>query len=142
MKKIYFNREKAIELQMTATTPEEANKRFDFSCSICNNAAWCNEAKCAVYHAHEAQLIILEGEKKEHASGRVITRKYTKTPAFDKGQVQKVLTKALKNITLRRQALAIDAASVYLKINDYANAEIVLRKNGLETEANAVGRLK
>lgn len=63
MKKIYFNREKAVELQMTAETPEEANKRFDFSCSICNNAAWCN-------------------------------------------------------------------------------AEIVLRKNGLETEANAVGRLK
>lgn len=100
MKKIYFNREKAVELQMTAETPEEANKRFDFSCSICNNAAWCNEAKC------------------------------------------KVLTKALKNITLRRQALAIDAASVYLEMNDYANAEIVLRKNGLETEANAVGRLK
>ena len=56
--------------------------------------------------------------------------------------VKKVLTKALKNITLRRQALAIDAASVYLEMNDYANAEIVLRKNGLETEANAVGRLK
>ena len=123
-------------------TPLYTGVLVHFSCSICNNAAWCNEAKCAVYHAHEAQLIILEGEKKEHASGRVITRKYTKTPAFDKGQVQKVLTKALKNITLRRQALAIDAASVYLEMNDYANAEIVLRKNGLEVEADAVGRLK
>ena len=61
------------------------------------------------------------------------TRKYDR-----KGVVQRLLTNAAKRVVAYSQELAIDDASVFVELGDYESAYRVLKRNGLDDEAEAL----
>ena len=65
-------------------------------------------------------------------------RAYKKSERFSKGTIQRLLTIASKKTEFERQKLELDQASVFVEMNDYKNAYLTLKKNGFETEAEAV----
>ena len=135
--KHYFSMARAVELQDEAKTPEEAKTRFERSCSICPKAGFCIEDKCYLAQLHAAKMTLLEAEELRKTTKVVIavrkTRKYDR-----KGVVQRLITNATKKVEARYQELALDNASVYVDMGDYASAYRVLKKNGLVDEAEAL----
>lgn len=133
----YFNKNRAIELQDEAKTLEEAKTRFERSCSICPKAGFCIEEKCYLAQLHAAKMAMLEAEELRKTTKVVIevrkTRKYDR-----KGVVQRLLTNAAKRVQAYSQELAIDDASVFVELGDYASAYRVLKRNGLVDEAEAL----
>lgn len=133
----YFNKNRAIELQDEAKTIEEAKTRFERSCSICPKAGFCIEDKCYLAQLHAAKITLLEAEELRKTTKVVVevhkTRKYDR-----KGVVQRLLTNAMKKVEARYQELALDNASVYVDMGDYVSAYRVLKRNGLNEEAEAL----
>lgn len=135
--KHYFSMARAVELQDEAKTLEEAKTRFERSCSICPKAGFCIEDKCYLAQLHAAKMAMLEAEELRKTTKVVIevrkTRKYDR-----KGVVQRLLTNAAKRVVAYSQELAIDDASVFVELGDYASAYRVLKRNGLVDEAEAL----
>ncbi len=133
----YFNKNRAIELQDEAKTIEEAKTRFERSCSICPKAGFCIEDKCYLAQLHAAKMALLEAEELRKTTKVVVevrkTRKYNR-----KGVAQRLLTNAAKRVVAYSQELAIDDASVFVELGDYASAYRVLKRNGLVDEAEAL----
>ena len=133
----YFNKNRAIELQDEAKTIEEAKTRFERSCSICPQAGFCIEDKCYLAQLHAAKMALLEAEELRKTTKVVVevrkTRKYNR-----KGVAQRLLTNAAKRVVAYSQELAIDDASVFVELGDYASAYRVLKRNGLNEEAEAL----
>ena len=133
----YFNKNRAIELQDEAKTIEEAKTRFERSCSICPKAGFCIEEKCYLAQLHAAKMALLEAEELRKTTKVVVevrkTRKYNR-----KGVAQRLLTNAAKRVVAYSQELAIDDASVFVELGDYASAYRVLKRNGLVDEAEAL----
>ena len=133
----YFNKNRAIELQDEAKTIEEAKTRFERSCSICPKAGFCIEDKCYLAQLHAAKMALLEAEELRKTTKVVVevrkTRKYNR-----KGIAQRLLTNAAKRVVAYSQELAIDDASVFVELGDYASAYRVLKRNGLVDEAEAL----
>lgn len=133
----YFNKNRAIELQDEAKTIEEAKTRFERSCSICPKAGFCIEEKCYLAQLHAAKMALLEAEELRKTTKVVVevrkTRKYNR-----KGIAQRLLTNAAKRVVAYSQELAIDDASVFVELGDYASAYRVLKRNGLVDEAEAL----
>ena len=143
--KKYFSMARAIELQDDAKTIEEAKMRFERSCSICPKAWRCDENKYLVARTYylkkemlEFKQLVAEGKVQPPTTEMIHTRKYKKSEHFDKGLVQRLLTIALKKTDVRKQCLAIDQASVFIEMDDCKNAYIVLKRSGMEHEAEAV----
>lgn len=143
--KFHFSKTRAIELQDTAQTVPEADMRFEMSCSICPKAGYCDESKCFVAQTHylkkevlEFKQLVVEGKVQPPTTEIVHTRKYQKSERFGKGLMQRLLTIALKKTDIRKQRLAIDQASVFIEMDDYKNAYVVLKRNGMESEAEAI----
>ena len=135
--KRYFSMARAVELQDEAKTLEEAKTRFERSCSICPKAGFCIEDKCYLAQLHTAKMTLLEAEELRKTT-RVVTeirktRKYNR-----KGVAQRLLTNAAKRVVAYSQELAIDDASVFVELGDYASAYRVLKRNGLDNEAEAL----
>lgn len=57
---------------------------------------------------------------------------------FNKGTIQRLLTIASKRTEFERQKLELDQASVFIEMDDYKNAYLILIKNGFKTEAETV----
>ena len=57
---------------------------------------------------------------------------------FDKGTIQRLLTIASKKTDIECQKLSIDQASVYVEMGDYKNAHTILKRCGLNKEAEAI----
>ena len=135
--KRYFSMARAVELQDEAKTLEEAKTRFERSCSICPKAGFCIEEKCYLAQLHTAKMTLLEAEELRKTTKVVTeirkTRKYNR-----KGVVQRLLTNAAKRVVAYSQELAIDDASVFVELGDYASAYRVLKRNGLDDEAEAL----
>ena len=135
--KHYFSMARAVELQDEAKTLEEAKTRFERSCSICPKAGFCIEDKCYLAQLHAAKMTLLEAEELRKTTKVVVevrkTRKYDR-----KGVAQRLLTNATKKVEARYQELALDNASVYVDMGDYASAYRVLKRNGLVDEAEAL----
>lgn len=135
--KHYFSMARAVELQDEAKTLEEAKTRFERSCSICPKAGFCIEEKCYLAQLHTAKMTLLEAEELRKTTKVVTeirkTRKYNR-----KGVVQRLLTNAAKRVVAYSQELAIDDASVFVELGDYASAYRVLKRNGLDDEAEAL----
>lgn len=135
--KHYFSMARAVELQDEAKTLEEAKTQFERSCSICPKAGFCIEDKCYLAQLHAAKITLLEAEELRKTTKVVIevrkTRKYDR-----KGVVQRLLTNAAKRVQAYSQELAIDDASVFVELGDYASAYRVLKRNGLNEEAEAL----
>lgn len=135
--KRYFSMARAVELQDEAKTLEEAKTRFERSCSICPKAGFCIEEKCYLAQLHTAKMALLEAEELRKTTKVVTeirkTRKYNR-----KGVVQRLLTNAAKRVVAYSQELAIDDASVFVELGDYASAYRVLKRNGLDEEAQAL----
>ena len=135
--KHYFSMARAVELQDEAKTLEEAKTRFERSCSICPKAGFCIEEKCYLAQLHTAKMTLLEAEELRKTTKVVTeirkTRKYNR-----KGVVQRLLTNAAKRVVAYSQELAIDDASVFVELGDYASAYRVLKRNGLDNEAEAL----
>ena len=135
--KRYFSMARAVELQDEAKTLEEAKTRFERSCSICPKAGFCIESKCYLAQLHTAKMTLLEAEELRKTTKVVTeirkTRKYNR-----KGVVQRLLTNAAKRVVAYSQELAIDDASVFVELGDYASAYRVLKRNGLDDEAEAL----
>lgn len=135
--KHYFSMARAVELQDEAKTLEEAKTRFERSCSICSKAGFCIEEKCYLAQLHAAKMTLLEAEELRKTTKVVTeirkTRKYNR-----KGVVQRLLTNAAKRVVAYSQELAIDDASVFVELEDYASAYRVLKRNGLVNEAEAL----
>lgn len=135
--KYYFSMARAVELQDEAKTLEEAKTRFERSCSICPKARFCIEEKCYLAQLHAAKMALLEAEELRKTTKVVTeirkTRKYNR-----KGVVQRLLTNAAKRVVAYSQELAIDDASVFVELEDYASAYRVLKRNGLDDEAQAL----
>lgn len=133
----WFNKNRAIELQDEAKTLEEAKTRFERSCSICPKAGFCIEEKCYLAQLHTAKMALLEAEELRKTTKVVVevrkTRKYNR-----KGIAQRLLTNAAKRVVAYSQELAIDDASVFVELGDYASAYRVLKRNGLVDEAEAL----
>lgn len=133
----YFSMARAVELQDEAKTIEEAKTRFERSCSICPKAGFCIEDKCYLAQLHAAKMALLEAEELRKTTKVVIavrkTRKYDR-----KGVAQRLLTNAAKRVVAYSQELAIDDASVFVELGDYASAYRVLKRNGLNEEAEAL----
>lgn len=133
----YFNKNRAIELQDEAKTIEEAKTRFERSCSICPKAGFCIEDKCYLAQLHAAKMALLEAEELRKTTKVVVevhkTRKYNR-----KGVAQRLLTNAAKRVVAYSQELAIDDASVFVELGDYASAYRVLKRSGLVDEAEAL----
>lgn len=133
----YFNKNRAIELQDEAKTIEEAKTRFERSCSICPKAGFCIEEKCYLAQLHAAKMALLEAEELRKTTKVVVevrkTRKYNR-----KGVAQRLLTNAAKRVVAYSQELAIDDASVFVELGDYASAYRVLKRSGLVDEAEAL----
>lgn len=55
-----------------------------------------------------------------------------------KGVAQRLLTNAAKRVVAYSQELAIDDASVFVELGDYESAYRVLKRNGLDNEAEAL----
>ena len=135
--KRYFSMARAVELQDEAKTLEEAKTRFERSCSICPKAGFCIESKCYLAQLHTAKMTLLEAEELRKTTKVVTeihkTRKYNR-----KGVVQRLLTNAAKRVVAYSQELAIDDASVFVELGDYESAYRVLKRNGLDNEAEAL----
>lgn len=135
--KHYFSMARAVELQDEAKTLEEAKTRFERSCSICPKAGFCIEDKCYLAQLHTAKMTLLEAEELRKTTKVVTeirkTRKYNR-----KGVVQRLLTNAAKRVVAYSQELAIDDASVFVELEDYESAYRVLKRNGLDEEAQAL----
>ena len=135
--KHYFSMARAVELQDEAKTLEEAKTRFERSCSICPKAGFCIEEKCYLAQLHTAKMTLLEAEELRKTTKVVTeihkTRKYNR-----KGVAQRLLTNAAKRVVAYSQELAIDDASVFVELGDYASAYRVLKRNGLDDEAEAL----
>ena len=135
--KHYFSMARAVELQDEAKTLEEAKTRFERSCSICPKAGFCIEEKCYLAQLHTAKMTLLEAEELSKTTKVVTeihkTRKYNR-----KGVVQRLLTNAAKRVVAYSQELAIDDASVFVELGDYESAYRVLKRNGLDDEAQAL----
>lgn len=135
--KRYFSMARAVELQDEAKTLEEAKTQFERSCSMCPKAGFCIEDKCYLAQLHAAKITLLEAEELCKTTKVVIavrkTRKYDR-----KGVAQRLLTNAMKKVEARYQELALDNASVYVDMGDYASAYRVLKRNGLVDEAEAL----
>ena len=135
--KHYFSMARAVELQDEAKTLEEAKPRFERSCSICPKAGFCIEDKCYLAQLHAAKMTLLEAEELRKTTKVVVevrkTRKYNR-----KGVAQRLLTNAAKRVVAYSQELAIDDASVFVELGDYASAYRVLKRNGLNEEAEAL----
>lgn len=135
--KYHFSMARAVELQDEAKTLEEAKTRFERSCSICPKAGFCIEEKCYLAQLHTAKMTLLEAEELRKTTKVVTeirkTRKYNR-----KGVVQRLLTNAAKRVVAYSQELAIDDASVFVELGDYASAYRVLKRNGLDNEAEAL----
>lgn len=135
--KHYFSMARAVELQDEAKTLEEAKTRFERSCSMCPKAGFCIEDKCYLAQLHAAKITLLEAEELCKTTKVVVevrkTRKYDR-----KGVAQRLLTNAMKKVEARYQELALDNASVYVDMGDYASAYRVLKRNGLVDEAEAL----
>lgn len=135
--KYYFSMARAVELQDEAKTLEEAKTRFERSCSICPKAGFCIEEKCYIAQLHAAKMALLEAEELRKTTKVVTeirkTRKYNR-----KGVVQRLLTNAAKRVVAYSQELAIDDASVFVELGDYESAYRVLKRNGLDDEAQAL----
>lgn len=133
----YFSMARAVELQDEAKTLEEAKTRFERSCSICPKAGFCIEEKCYLAQLHVAKIALLEAEELRKTTKVVVevrkTRKYDR-----KGVAQRLLTNAAKRAVAYSQELAIDDASVFVELGDYASAYRVLKRNGLNEEAEAL----
>lgn len=133
----YFSMARAVELQDEAKTLEEAKTRFERSCSICPKAGFCIEEKCYLAQLHAAKMTLLEAEELRKTTKVVTeirkTRKYNR-----KGVVQRLLTNATKRVVAYSQELAIDDASVFVELGDYESAYRVLKRNGLDNEAEAL----
>ena len=133
----YFNKNRAIELQDEAKTIEEAKTRFERSCSICPKAGFCIEDKCYLAQLHTAKMALLEAEELRKTT-KVVTEIH-KTRKYDrKGVAQRLLTNAAKRVVAYSQELAIDDASVFVELGDYESAYCVLKRNGLDNEAEAL----
>lgn len=135
--KYHFSMARAVELQDEAKTLEEAKTRFERSCSICPKAGFCIEEKCYLAQLHAAKMTLLEAEELRKTTKVVTeirkTRKYNR-----KGVVQRLLTNAAKRVVAYSQELAIDDASVFVELGDYESAYRVLKRNGLDDEAEAL----
>ena len=135
--KHYFSMARAVELQDEAKTLEEAKTQFERSCSICPKAGFCIEDKCYLAQLHAAKITLLEAEELRKTTKVVVevrkTRKYNR-----KGVAQRLLTNAAKRVVAYSQELAIDDASVFVELGDYASAYRVLKRNGLVDEAEAL----
>lgn len=135
--KRYFSMARAVELQDEAKTLEEAKTRFERSCSICPKAGFCIEEKCYLAQLHTAKMTLLEAEELRKTTKVVTeirkTRKYNR-----KGVAQRLLTNAAKRVVAYSQELAIDDASVFVELGDYASAYRVLKRNRLDDEAEAL----
>lgn len=133
----YFSMARAVELQDEAKTIEEAKTRFERSCSICPKAGFCIEDKCYLAQLHAAKMAMLEAEELRKTTKVVIevrkTRKYDR-----KGVAQRLLTNAAKRVVAYSQELAIDDASVFVELGDYTSAYRVLKRNGLNEEAETL----
>lgn len=133
----HFSMARAVELQDEAKTLEEAKTRFERSCSICPKAGFCIEEKCYLAQLHAAKMALLEAEELRKTTKVVVevrkTRKYNR-----KGVAQRLLTNAAKRVVAYSQELAIDDASVFVELGDYASAYRVLKRNGLVDEAEAL----
>lgn len=135
--KHYFSMARAVELQDEAKTLEEAKTRFERSCSICPKAGFCIEEKCYLAQLHTAKMTLLEAEELRKTT-KVVTE-IRKTRKYDrKGVVQRLLTNAAKRVVAYSQELAIDDASVFVELGDYESAYRVLKRNGLDDEAQAL----
>lgn len=135
--KYYFSMARAVELQDEAKTLEEAKTRFERSCSICPKAGFCIEEKCYLAQLHMAKMALLEAEELRKTT-KVVTE-IRKTRKYDrKGVVQRLLTNAAKRVVAYSQELAIDDASVFVELGDYESAYRVLKRNGLDDEAEAL----
>lgn len=132
-----FSMARAVELQDEAKTLKEANYRFERSCSLCPKAGFCIEDKCYLAQLHTAKMTLLEAEELRKTT-KVITE-IRKTRKYDrKGVVQRLLTNAAKRVVAYSQELAIDDASVFVELGDYESAYRVLKRNGLDDEAQAL----
>lgn len=133
----HFSMPRAVELQDEAKTIEEAKTQFERSCSICPKAGFCIEDKCYLAQLHAAKMALLEAEELRKTTKVVVevrkTRKYDR-----KGVAQRLLTNAAKRAVAYSQELAIDDASVFVELGDYASAYRVLKRNGLVDEAEAL----
>lgn len=133
----HFSMPRAVELQDEAKTIEEAKTQFECSCSICPKAGFCIEDKCYLAQLHAAKMALLEAEELRKTTKVVVevrkTRKYDR-----KGVAQRLLTNAAKRAVAYSQELAIDDASVFVELGDYASAYRVLKRNGLVDEAKAL----
>ena len=135
--KRYFSMARAVELQDEAKTLEEAKTRFERSCSICPKAGFCIEDKCYLARLHTSKMALLEAEELRKTT-KVVTE-IRKTRKYDrKGVAQRLLTNAAKRVVAYSQELAIDDASVFVELGDYASAYRVLKRNGLDEEAQAL----
>lgn len=135
--KYHFSMARAVELQDEAKTLEEAKTRFERSCSLCPKAGFCIEEKCYLAQLHTAKMALLEAEELRKTTKVVTeirkTRKYNR-----KGVAQRLLTNAAKRVVAYSQELAIDDASVFVELGDYESAYRVLKRNGLDNEAEAL----
>lgn len=135
--KYYFSMARAVELQDEAKTLEEAKTRFERSCSICPKAGFCIEGKCYLAQLHKAKTALLEAEELRKTTR--VTTEIRRTRKYDrKGVILRLLTNATKKVEARYQELALDDASVYVDIGDYASAYRTLVKAGLPNEAQAL----
>lgn len=135
--KYHFSIARAVELQDEAKTLEEAKTRFERSCSICPKAGFCIEGKCYLAQLHTSKMALLEAEELRKTTR--VTTEIRKTRKYDrKGVILRLLTNATKKVEARYQELALDDASVYVDIGDYASAYRTLVKAGLTNEAQAL----
>ena len=135
--KRYFSMARAVELQDEAKTLEEATMRCERSGSICPKAGFCIEEKCYLAQLHTAKTTLLEAEELSKTTKVVV--EVRKTRKYDRKVVMlRLLTNATKKVETRYQELALDNASVYVDMGDYASAYRVLKRNGLNGEAEAL----
>lgn len=135
--KFYFSRRIAEDKICDAKTPEQVKAAMCKSCELCQKAGqynprWhCYGDGCSVKNFAKAKL-----ENLTPNNSRVIirtTRKYNR-----KGVAQRLLTNAAKRVVAYSQELAIDDASVFVELGDYESAYRVLKRNGLDNEAEAL----
>lgn len=142
-----FSTTYGVYLQDTARTTEEADYYFECSCSLCNReGCFCNPKYCDVAIAHEAKLNSIEISKPKpnkfkNYSRIYHTRSYKKTERFGKGTIQRILTIASKKTDIEYQKLGIDQASVYVEMGDVRNAYLILKRYGLNEEAEAIKKI-
>lgn len=138
--KFHFSMARAVELQDEAKTLKEADYRFERSCSLCPKAGFCIEDKCYLAQLYKAKRAMLEAEELRKTT-KVVTEIH-KTRKYDrKGVAQRLLTNAAKRVIAYSQELAIDDASVFVELGDYESAYRVLKRNGLDDEAQALKKV-